>query len=68
MFKIELTYINGEKEEWRLDNVSKKEKRSLNNMIRLSNVIVFRGKSSDTQIYIPKSSILSIKTTEIGEE
>lgn len=68
MFKIELTYINGEKEEWRLDNVSKKEKRSLNNMIRLSNVIVFRDKSSDTQIYIPKSSILSIKTTEIGEE
>lgn len=68
MFKIELTYINGEKEEWRLDNVSKKEKRSLNNMIRLSNVIVFRDKSSDTQIYIPKSSILSIKTIEIGEE
>lgn len=67
MFKIELTYINGEKEEWRLENVSKKEKRSLNNMIRLSNVIVFCDKSSDTQIYIPKSSILSIKTTEIGE-
>ena len=68
MFKIELTYINGEKEEWKLENVSKKEKRSLNNMIRLSNIIVFCDKSSDTKIYIPKSSILSIKTREIGEE
>lgn len=67
MFKIEVYFIDGKKDEWILDKVTKKQKKTLNNMIKMSNVLHFSDTATNTSIYIPRSSVLKITTAEIGE-